>query len=204
MEIDSDNAGDSPTGSGAQQLELNMVDASYNSHTILMGTPEDANTPRQVPNGPWLRCNGMRITQGGNNGQTGGANARLDLRIFEGSTKYASIPAGGSKWGGCIYTIPSDENTEFIAVNWEQADPGNNDDMIGYLFSRRVGNGENVWNLEVVSTVIDDLRTTATISLRGFVWDAGTDIVVRMLSNNADLTAAARLQFERIQRVGAL
>lgn len=196
-------------GDGIRQVELNLVDTNFRSRTLIVQTPGATADPAIVDpsdnNSSWLRCNGMRGTDGGASAATGGASGTISLQSVGGADLYAQILPGQSIWGGCVYTIPSDETIELFEFDIESYDASQQSEFAAGLHSRRPT--EEVWNLEATSRILNNSAGDSSVSkilLPRMKFQAGTDLVVRVENVSSTSNALARLSLHRRQGSGPL
>jgi hypothetical protein len=208
MELVGTDAADAPAGLGIEKMEVNLLDANFNSVTLSVDTPGAGSSGAIVDpatsNDLWLRCNGMRATLGGATAKVSGVVGTINLEPVGSADLLAQCnaaenPAG---WQGCILTIPKDEKTSIESVSFEIFDPSQNSTITGQMYTRRPG--EDVWNRELATSHLDkDTRGVGT-SDSSFKFENGTDIVLRVFTLTATADAITRMVVHREQRSGAI
>lgn len=207
LELVSTDANDAPGGTGVQWLELNLLDDTWNSTTVLIESPVDPGTPRAVPGGPWLRCNGMRITQAGS-GSQGPANygvlGQMDLQVAGGGTVIGMIESNQTQWQTTTYSVPIDESINLHTLNIEIYDAGNQHEATASLYRRR--SAETAWNSELITSVVEAGKPVFTVQdLTNHVLAPKSDLVMRGLQiGGSPADMIARVSWHRRQGVGPL
>lgn len=101
LEVVSTSAADTLLGTGARQVTLELLDASYVRSEVTVTL--DGLTPVAVP-GLWLRINSALTVSAG----TGQANAgTVDVRVAPAGAVLARMPIGANRLRQMVYTVPA-------------------------------------------------------------------------------------------------